>query len=142
MKHNTATPLQLVEFITRYMYQGKEREVERAVKSALGYNTGDYGMDDRGVVYALLYEVGEETAHVIDLIIREDCRGDISLYKYIIGRNWSRFPWVKSISFERGKKYPYRDKRVYDLLRFFKKGVKNGRDENSSTIATEPTNSR
>lgn len=126
MKHDGKTVLELVDFIvsTFNVYKNKERKVESFIRKTLEYGVGDYGVDENGIVYVVRWNIDESglEAQVIDLIIREDRRGDIKLIKYIIGRNWMKFPHVKLISFVRHAKYPYSRMRSYKLESFFKQG--------------------
>lgn len=140
MKHTGATTLQLVDFITRHMYKGQERKVEKFIKQALEYNTGDYGLDDSNdVVYVFRFDIEDKTAHILDLIIRDDWRNKLSLIKYITARNWTKFPYVTSFTFDRIVKYPYRNKRTYSLVRLFNKENKDGIKNADSTAITTST---
>jgi hypothetical protein len=139
LKHNGALILELVEFITRYMYEGQERKIEKAVKKSLEYDIGDYGIDENGVAYVLRYEIKDNIADVTELIVRDDLRGNQKLLRYIISRNWMKHPYLSDFSFDRLTKYPERIKRKYNLLKYFKKGDNYGRNKNCPANASSST---
>ena len=126
MEHTGKTVLELVDFIVNTFdyYTNKERQVEKFVRKTLEYKTGDYGVDDKGIVYVVRWNIDDSgtEAEVIDLIVRSDKRNQLRLIKYIIGRNWMRFPNLKVIKFGRFAKYPCRDMKKYKLKSFFKRG--------------------
>lgn len=147
MVHDGATILQLVDFVTQNYkpYTGQERQIEKIIKECIKYRTADYGTDEKGIVYAVRFTIleGCEEGLVNDLIIRKDYRNKKGLIKYIIARCWTRFPHAKRIKFLRVDKYPYRKEKVYDLIRFFRKGEKHGgRSKTGSTYAASGSNGR
>lgn len=134
ISHEGATVLELVDFIVNNFdsYRGKERFVEKVVRKTLEYKTGDYGRNGKGIIYVVRWNINDDglEADVVDLIIRKDYQKSIKLIKYIIGRNWIKFPYVQRIRFGRFVKYPRRAKRIYQLSSFFKKGDNHGRNKN------------
>ena len=123
MEHSGIGIIELVDFIVRHFpeYIGSERKVEKFIKQSLEYKTGDYGSDDSGIVYVVRFVIKNHDAFVSDLAIRKDRRKEKGLLKYIIARNWSKFPYLQTITFDRRKM----GNRTYQLKRFFKQGVSN-----------------
>jgi hypothetical protein len=143
ISHKGAMPLELVDFVVSHMpnYRGKERDIYKVVKKSLEYETVDYGIDKKGLLYVLRINIDEDgfEAEIDDLIIRERYTHGYKLIKYIIARNWSKFPYLKSIRFYRLNKYPERDKKEYRLIKFFNKGEKSGWENNNTTSSPTST---
>ena len=104
----------LTDFVLEQMpqYSDKPKEMKYALAGHYQFGTLDFDFDSFGIAYLVRFNVEGEVAEVLDLCIRKDLRGK-GLLRMMGLKNWARFPLVKKIRFERGKKYPNRSKREY-----------------------------
>ena len=111
-------------FTQKHLHYGKNNKeiVVQAILEHWKYGTLDFLYDTNGLIYAMRYNVSHDgrTALVLDLAVRRDKR-NFKLLKFIIARNWSRWPTLTEFKFERENKYPDRDFRYYKLSKLFKK---------------------
>lgn len=112
---------ELADFILKYLPQHKKSTIISYLKSHDEYKTLDYFKDSKGFVYCMRYNISPSgrICHVLDLCVREGDRNK-NLIKFIIARNWHRWPTLKYFSFERGLKYKNRKPRLYVISKIFK----------------------
>jgi hypothetical protein len=115
---------ELIDFSVKHFPQYRREEIEETIKQHQEFNTFDYGSDNKGITYVVRYNVskGGAIAHVLDLAIRPDIKS-MKFIRYIIARNWTRWPTLRFLKFERQTKYPFREKRIYRIEAFIKKGA-------------------
>lgn len=94
-----------------YYPKGFGKEIEKHVL----FNTFVILKDKENKIFALCrFNVLGVTAEVLDLFIREDMRHK-RVIKLVTAHGWSKFPFLKFITYQRESKYPYRTPRIYKI---------------------------
>lgn len=120
----------LISFIANNIphYAGREDQVREIFDLHEKYKTHDFLLDNKGLLYYMRYDVSPSwtICEVLDLWVRKDKRNK-NFIKFIIARNWSRYPMLRYFSFIREYKYKNRKPRLYSILKFFKGVTSSGR---------------
>ncbi len=92
----------------------------------LEYNTCVIKSDDKGIISFCRWNIKDDTAHVLDLIIREDERGKCLLLD-TIRAGLTLFPYLKYIEFEKGYDDGLQNKELkkYNIQSFIPKEIQN-----------------
>ena len=93
---------------------GKESEIIGAIELHKKYNTYIIDEDRKGIKYLCRFNIIGQTAHVLDCIIRKDCRNK-NVMKNMLVQALVKFPYIKLVSWERQLKYPRRKYRFYTI---------------------------
>lgn len=101
-------------------YGGKKNEIFSVLKRHYEFGTLDFGWNDDGVIYVMRYNItpSGKICEVLDLCVAKDYRSK-GIIKYIISKNWDKFPSLRFFRFLRSK-YPNRKHRLYEIAKFFK----------------------
>jgi len=95
---------EIIDFIVKYypFYKNQESEVRYAISLHLKYKTCMVVRDEKGIVSVVRWNISPdgETAHLLDWIIRPDCRNQ-GLGRRMLLELLKGFPNVKKIKFER-----------------------------------------
>jgi len=110
----------IVDFIINYTTYTDKKLIRLFIKQHLEYNTCDYEIKDEEVIYVIRWNVKGNTAKILDLIINPKHRSK-GLFKYILKKNWIKFPYVKFLVWERDRKYPDRKPRIYNILELLRR---------------------
>ena len=125
----------LIDFVKKYLPYKDEEMIKEFFEKHLEYNTCDWATDKNGeIIFVVRYNIEGSTVDCLDLIINPLYRRQ-QIIKWIILRNWDKFPKVKYITYKRGLK----DKRIrqYELKQLFKlKGVNHGKRRRKHTRTT------
>jgi hypothetical protein len=114
----------IVDFIQKYAPQYKDREViKQYVLKHFEYKTAFVGYDSNNdVIFVCRWNLSNSgiIAHILDLYIREDYRNQ-NIIQLLLTKGIWNFPTIRYISFERGKKYPNREQKIYSVERILKR---------------------
>ena len=104
----------LIDFIQENAPNYQDRDlIENSIKKHIRYGTYDFEIDNKGeYIFACSWNVKGDTALITELIIAKKYKG-IRTIKWIIARNWGKFPYVRKIEWDRELKYPERKRRQY-----------------------------
>lgn len=124
--------------IVQFVVQNSTFSVEdilRVLPEFIKNNTYVILHDKKGnVVAACVWNVNQTNADVQELIISPAFRSK-GIVKLIAALGWKKFPFLKSISFVRERKYQDGKPRAYSLSRFIGGKVSNGKKRDSRTTA-------
>lgn len=105
----------VVNFVIQYLKYNDRESIISVIEEHRKYGTIDCEFDKSGeVMFVCRWNVDGEVAHVLDFAVAEKWRG-IKTLKYVLLKNLMRFPQVKYLSFERGRKYPDRKRKLYAI---------------------------
>lgn len=107
---------ELVQFIVQNSTFTVEKILE-VMPQFIKNNTFVSLRDKKGVVAVCAWNINGEVCEVQELIIRPDKRST-GLIKYITALGWNKFPFLKTVKFERERKYPDREPRAYPIWKF------------------------
>ena len=115
---------QIADFVLQYgegIYQPKDYPyIRQYIRVHLSYGTIMVMKDKDKIIAACRWNQPTAThANILDFVVHPDYR-NMNLSKNMFIRAKEAMPMLETISFERGKKYPNRPKRVYELSRWVK----------------------
>jgi len=113
----------IVSFIKKYSPYRDEEKIKEYIKLHLDYKTCFVGTDNLGeITFICRWNISQDgkTADILDLYIREDWRNK-DLIRQLLERGLWIFPKVEYITFERGVKYPNKNRKVYSVERILKR---------------------
>lgn len=115
---------ELLEKLTDFVLENSHYMSREGIKEAIikhnRVNTCSYLEKDGKIIAVARWNVFGVTAHILDVIIDKEYRGK-KLFPALLAVSWGRFPYVKYISFERERKYPDREERVYKITEFLRR---------------------
>jgi hypothetical protein len=79
-----------------------------------------YFYDETGPAIFGRYNILDDTADILDLVIRPDVRSPIYI-KFLLAILKERYPFLENFTFQRPIKYPYRSKRSYNIDRMLRR---------------------
>lgn len=107
---------EIIDFIIKYSYHTDREKIKEVIEKHLEYGTCDFALDKDGeIIFMCRWNVNKNTAEVLDLIIAPKYRNRRKIFKWIIARNWGKFPWVRFLKFKRETKYPERKPKIYSI---------------------------
>lgn len=123
----------VVSFILGHSTYTDREHMKECVIKHLEYHTCIITDDEKGIVSFCRWNVPKkDTAHILDLIIREDKRGKGILQETVI-RGLKLFPDLKYIKYELGYDDGLQNKELKkrDIFSFMYGGVKENKDEDA-----------
>lgn len=118
-----STVSKLADFVMGNMpqYTGKKQQISDVIIKHHRYNTLDYETIDKEIVYVIRYNIDEsgKICNVLDFCISKRFKNK-KLIKYVIAKNWSKFPRVEFLKFRRDEKYPNRSTHFYRIIDLLK----------------------
>lgn len=115
-----------IDEITDFIYNntpitiGKDT-IARYIKLHLQYKTCAILWDDRGIKALARWNINGDTVHILDTIIREDCRNG-GVIKELLKCGmcfYPMYPQVKFVKWERERKYPEKKGKVFEVRRLW-----------------------
>lgn len=105
-----------VDFAKEYFPDIQESEIRDIIERHLDYGTIDIVTRNNDIIAIVRWNISSDgrVCDVLDLIISPSRYG-IRIMRYLIARNWKRFPMVKFIRFSRDRKYSGRKARIYNI---------------------------
>jgi len=105
----------IIDFILKYSPYTDREQIGNFILTHIRYGTFDYCLDKSGeVIFVCRWNIHKTTARVFDLIIAPKYR-KLRTIKWIMARNLPRFPYVRFLEWERGKKYPHKGFKLYSV---------------------------
>ena len=103
---------ELIKFIKSYIYYLDETRID-IIKKHIEYGTFDCEKDEKGFRYAVRWNISQSgtICDVLDMCVREDLRRR-DLLRYVIAKNWTKFPYMKFLRFSRALKYKQKDPKI------------------------------
>jgi GNAT superfamily N-acetyltransferase len=101
----------LTDFILKYLPYTDRDLIGKHLSLHSDYGTIDYAVENGEIVGVCRWNIDGDTAHVLDLVIREDCRGR-GLAKSFLMRGLKNWNNIKYLTFERETKYPNRKRKI------------------------------
>lgn len=106
----------IVDFLIKYSSYTDRKLIKEYIKKHLEYKTCDFAIDKQGeVMFVCRWNIQGITAFVADLIINPKYKG-IKTIKWILARNWKRFPYVRFLRWKRKDNKT----RIYNIKQFLK----------------------
>lgn len=104
---------EITEFVAKYgIYSLADRDkIKDILKKHIEYKTIIIVRDKQGILAVCRWNMTEDIAQILDLIIREN--KEKSLIKRILIKGLRMYPQTRYLSFIREKKYPQRGERRY-----------------------------
>jgi len=117
----------ITDFALKYLpYNVPKSVVADYIKQHVGYGTFFVLYDNVDEIVAIArWNISEDgdTADILDFAIRPDWRKyNRLLMRQMLFKGWWGFPKVKRFTFERGFKYPYKERKYYNMKQFL--GIK------------------
>ena len=117
---------EIIDFIIQYgggVYSNYNREnLREIVGKHLTYNTFTILRNKEDKIIAVArWNIYGTVAHILDVIVKKENR-NMGILNVLVSIGWTKFPFVKFISFERETKYPNRKSRIYRIEQFLRKG--------------------
>ena len=115
------------DFLCKFYFSlnSSDEEIYSVLKRHIEYGTMDLVYRNEKVIAACRWNISEtgKICEVLDYYCVPEENG-FRIAKHMIARNWSRFPAVEYIQFERIMKYPLRKDRLYPIKKILHlKGV-------------------
>ena len=94
----------IVQFVRRYGYFDVSLdEIRNIIEKHIVYNTLSWVEVGGEIIAVARYNINGDTVDILDIIIRRDYRNK-HLLKYMLARDWEKFPNVTKIKYERSFK--------------------------------------
>lgn len=106
----------IIDFIIEYSPYVDREKIKEVIEKHIEYGTCDFVFDKNGeLIFVCRWNVKENVGEILDLIIAPKYRNRLKIFKWILARNWMKFPWVRFLEWRRETKYPNRKPTIYSI---------------------------